>query len=180
MSESSGNNNDEVEEAARNFLEEGRPRREPRRVPFRTLTRIPPPASTSNTLTIPAIERENMLRFLHPFEENQAHNSNFVTFLEFLNGVGWSDDSDSEEEQMIEDVPMLRPPYNYVFDLPADLPDDWECGICLMRVQIDVVLHPERCHSFHRECLARWLDENPSCPICRRCLTPLLMVPAAS
>src|SRR5437773_2846804 len=117
MSESSNNSNDEVTEAAYEFLEGGRTAfsRMPRRVPFRTLTRMPVPLIPSTPSRMrPASEtdvfddtpagryrreRDNLLRFLQPFENHQAHNANFVSFLEMLNDFDDDSDSDSEEEE---------------------------------------------------------------------------------
>ena len=36
-----------------------------------------------------------------------------------------------------------------------------------------VVWHPAQCHKFHDECLSIWLNENPTCPMCRADLTKL-------
>ena len=192
MSESSNNSNDEVTRAAYEFLEGGRAAasRRPRRVPFRTLTRMPVPLIPSTPSRMrPASEtdvfddtpagryrreRDNLLRFLQPFENHQAHNAAFVSFLEMLNDFDDDSESSSDSEEE-EEVTVEKPLYKYVFKQPKDLPDDWQCAVCFCEHQEDVVLHPEKCHSFHRECLARWLDEKPSCPICRRCVTPLLM-----
>ena len=187
MSESSNNNNnDEVTEVAYEFLEV---RRVPRRVPFVTLRRGPAPqASSTPSRMRPADETDvfeepptarphlNDLEFRaliemelsemepHDLLWQETHEAWILTFPPVISAIRNEAAATSS-----------KPKHKYVFKQPKDLLDDWECAICFGEHQEDVVLHPEKCHSFHRECLARWLDEKPSCPICRRCVTPLLM-----
>ena len=49
-----------------------------------------------------------------------------------------------------------------------------ECAICLVTIEEgdDAIVTPCH-HSFHRECIARWMEERPICPICRSSLPPL-------
>ena len=48
------------------------------------------------------------------------------------------------------------------------IPNDWECIICLVGKQNDVIQSPCDHHLFHRECLNKWFEQTSSCPICRR------------
>ncbi|KAI4318245.1 hypothetical protein L6164_026033 [Bauhinia variegata] len=47
-----------------------------------------------------------------------------------------------------------------------------QCCICLSVFQEDEKLKvlPECGHSYHSECLEKWLSANPSCPLCRASL----------
>jgi len=48
-------------------------------------------------------------------------------------------------------------------------PADEECPVCLYPLSDDPIL--TRCgHFFDRHCLAAWLDERKTCPVCRRIL----------
>ena len=41
-----------------------------------------------------------------------------------------------------------------------------ECSICLDKLDKNIFIL--KCnHKFHKECLSRWLNINPSCPLCR-------------
>ena len=65
--------------------------------------------------------------------------------------------------------------FDYSVKMVGLVDEDWECAVCLSNTKDDIVLHPYECHAFHRGCLSNWLDENPCCPLCRGCVTPLLM-----
>ena len=45
-----------------------------------------------------------------------------------------------------------------------------ECTICLLDYTEKTKKVTECCHTFHRECLDRWLETKPSCPLCRTIL----------
>ena len=63
------------------------------------------------------------------------------------------------------------PPPSRVISVTADAPD--VCAICIEalspRLPPGPAARPQlRCsHRFHRECLAKWLKLNPTCPVCR-------------
>jgi hypothetical protein len=186
MSEISRNNADEVEE--------GRPRRAPRRVPFVTLRRGPTPQASSTPSRMRPADETDVFEE-PPTARPHLNDLEFRTLIEMELAEMQPHDllwHQTLEAWILTFPPVIsaerneaattssKPKHNYVFLLPKDIPHGWECGICLCEEQKDVVLHPCFCHSFHRECLSKWLDEKPSCPICRRCVTPLLMVPAAS
>jgi hypothetical protein len=196
--------NDElVEEAAYDFLEQERAAfsqrlatlyNTPRRVPFVTFalgraaistpTRSPrrraahDDEDNTNPAQRPRLVRQNAMEFLHPFENNQRHNANFVAFLELLNDVSAvGDDDELEVEVQAEEVQppqQKKPKYIYTF-LPATPEEDWECAVCFSKEENKVVWHPSNCHKFHHACLTHWTDEKPTCPICRRWATPILM-----
>ena len=43
-----------------------------------------------------------------------------------------------------------------------------ECPICLTNIPDDNTKKITQCnHTFHNECLTRWLHDNNSCPLCR-------------
>jgi Ring finger domain len=47
--------------------------------------------------------------------------------------------------------------------------DAYQCAICI-RDGEDADLHRLPCgHSFHRDCIQRWLHVCPNCPLCRAC-----------
>ena len=56
-----------------------------------------------------------------------------------------------------------------------------ECSVCCERIDAhDATTVLQRCsHAFHTECLALWIQENPTCPNCRQPALPseLTMVP---
>jgi len=82
------------------------------------------------------------------------------------------EDSEPEEE---DTQPKVVRRFDYRFRTVGAVAEDWECAVCLTRTKEDLVLHPYECHAFHRGCLRNWLDINPCCPLCRGCVTPLLM-----
>jgi hypothetical protein len=44
-----------------------------------------------------------------------------------------------------------------------------ECRICMTRFERDVLLRPLPClHTYHTECIDRWLAQAGTCPICNR------------
>lgn len=52
------------------------------------------------------------------------------------------------------------------FDLAA--PSDWVCSVCLSACRQSAVAHPFACgHTFHEQCLHKWLTHKASCPLCR-------------
>ncbi|XP_057980844.1 RING-H2 finger protein ATL66 [Malania oleifera] len=55
---------------------------------------------------------------------------------------------------------------------PARTGEIAECCICLSTYQDGdkVKVLPECCHSYHCECVDRWLKTQPSCPLCRSSL----------
>jgi hypothetical protein len=42
-----------------------------------------------------------------------------------------------------------------------------ECPICLNNITDDTKKITQCKHTFHTECLTRWLHDNNSCPLCR-------------
>ena len=42
-----------------------------------------------------------------------------------------------------------------------------ECTICLLQYTEDTKKTTECNHTFHDECIGRWLQTNKSCPLCR-------------
>jgi hypothetical protein len=45
-----------------------------------------------------------------------------------------------------------------------------ECTICLLNYKEETKKTTECCHTFHTECLDRWLQNNYTCPLCRTVL----------
>lgn len=43
---------------------------------------------------------------------------------------------------------------------------DTECTICLEKMGSSIS-YLECSHYFHKECISKWLEEHPTCPICR-------------
>ena len=51
--------------------------------------------------------------------------------------------------------------------------DETRCPICLEDYYEGAVLRHLLCrHSFHRDCLDRWLKHKATCPICQQGVTP--------
>jgi len=48
-----------------------------------------------------------------------------------------------------------------------------ECTICLLDYNEETKKITECSHTFHTECLDRWLQNNTSCPLCRTELKPM-------
>lgn len=47
-------------------------------------------------------------------------------------------------------------------------PDHSECPICMCQIrQNDQIMTPPCGHTFHRQCLTRWMEEELVCPVCR-------------
>ncbi|KAF2159744.1 hypothetical protein M409DRAFT_60520 [Zasmidium cellare ATCC 36951] len=59
------------------------------------------------------------------------------------------------------------------------VPADWTCAICLRSSADVVVAHGDQ-HTYCRECLATWLQENNTCPDCREVLFHPLPLPVSA
>lgn len=61
------------------------------------------------------------------------------------------------------------------YDYYASRPEQGtECSICMCIIEeTDLAVTTPCSHSFHDECLRRWMNERPICPICRHELPPL-------
>ena len=66
---------------------------------------------------------------------------------------------DSDEEEIVEDM----------LDMTKDGSEDHVCSICLedFKEGSVVVLLPCRSHTYHVECIEKWLRVNSLCPECR-------------
>lgn len=42
-----------------------------------------------------------------------------------------------------------------------------ECSICYNEILPDDMYELTCSHSFHKECITRWIRNNPTCPLCR-------------
>ena len=43
-----------------------------------------------------------------------------------------------------------------------------ECSICLQKIKINDIVRITSCkHQFHSNCIDRWLEEKPFCPLCK-------------
>ncbi|KAG5275837.1 hypothetical protein AALO_G00125110 [Alosa alosa] len=106
------------------------------------------------------------------------------------------DDDDENEQENVIFVGMLRPPQveldfflarqldiieannrlpmNVTYDLPTMIfsaecaNGKSDCGICLSDYVEGEQLMTLPCnHNFHRSCVSRWLQQSPTCPVCR-------------
>ena len=55
-----------------------------------------------------------------------------------------------------------------------------ECTICLLNYTEETKKITECCHTFHTECLDKWLQNNTSCPLCRTELKPMSFIGGSS
>ena len=53
-----------------------------------------------------------------------------------------------------------------------------ECTICLLNYTEETIT--ECSHTFHTECLDRWLQNNTSCPLCRTEIKPMSFIGGSS
>jgi hypothetical protein len=68
--------------------------------------------------------------------------------------------------------------FEFVLEAVAQASEEWTCSICkeAFNGHTTLVEHPAECkHVFHNQCLQYWLHEAPTCPLCRKAITPLLM-----
>lgn len=79
--------------------------------------------------------------------------------------------SDEEEESSSSNPAIPRPQGNTSTaqspDNEAGVENYQECPICFTNCSGSDSLALECSHVFHRECLKKWVEENPSCPVCR-------------
>ena len=47
-----------------------------------------------------------------------------------------------------------------------------DCPICYEKMTSSNMIKTSCKHEFHRSCLERWMEENPSCPMCRTDIRP--------
>eukprot|EP00995_Heteronema_vittatum_P011675 NODE_739_length_1201_cov_544.653646_g479_i1.p1 GENE.NODE_739_length_1201_cov_544.653646_g479_i1~~NODE_739_length_1201_cov_544.653646_g479_i1.p1 ORF type:complete len:250 (-),score=81.45 NODE_739_length_1201_cov_544.653646_g479_i1:452-1141(-) len=92
---------------------------------------------------------------------------------------GYSDEDDDDEEEEEEGVsPPLGSPLSLEeFSVASKLttvanPNQKTCLVCqddMRKGQLGRRLYC--CHLFHAKCIERWLDQNPSCPVCKQVFT---------
>ena len=90
-----------------------------------------------------------------------------------------------DEIHSIEPTPMKALDPLVVASLPKfmykptdqlDLGEVIECSVCLSTIveEAMVKLLPNCKHTFHVECIDRWLNSNTTCPICRTLAEPMV------
>ena len=110
-----------------------------------------------------------------PYEDNVQHNANITAMLEILLSLESDDDSDATDDMDMDSDDDITPaPMAYVL-VDAEVNTEWECVICQEEEVKSVVWHPGNCHAFHEQCLQRSMAYDVRCPLCRACVTPLLM-----
>ena len=109
------------------------------------------------TPTRPRLQRQNAMGFIANLlnVEQQA-------FMDLLAEVP---DDDGE----------MKPPTMAFILTPTEAEEDWQCAICQEMETAGAVWHPSNCHTFHEECLQNSMVYDIRCPLCRGCVTPLLM-----
>ena len=55
-----------------------------------------------------------------------------------------------------------------------------ECTICLLQYTEETKKTTECNHTFHDECIGRWLQTNNSCPLCRTEMKPMSFIGGSS
>lgn len=93
-----------------------------------------------------------------------------------------------ESPGVLPDLPAQRPADEEPLSDPAPGPADQvainilpagevECAICYnpCLVSDPHVIHLECFHAFHRHCIARWMQQNRSCPVCRTPVAPRVL-----
>ena len=77
------------------------------------------------------------------------------------------DDDDDDEEEEDDDDPTITIPddvkeMNYSSDSKA------KCPICFIRFKNSRLIWVLKCnHFFHKKCISSWIQNNPTCPLCR-------------
>ena len=90
-----------------------------------------------------------------------------------------------DEIHSIEPTPMKAldplvvaslPKFMYKATDQLDLGEVIECSVCLSTIveEAMVKLLPNCKHTFHVECIDRWLNSNTTCPICRTLAEPMV------
>ena len=54
---------------------------------------------------------------------------------------------------------------------PTEIEKEQECCICMLQFDGSQKIVELKCsskHKFHTDCLEKWIESKPSCPICRR------------
>lgn len=47
------------------------------------------------------------------------------------------------------------------------------CNVCLSKYDERAVVRTFDCgHYFHQTCIDKWIEHNPTCPVCRTCVIP--------
>ena len=86
--------------------------------------------------------------------------------------VSWNEEAYSAcVPSWVSRLAHLISPDESVVDTPSDKPEG-DCPICFEELidgtAIDTVRCETTCHKwFHRECIKRWVEDSPTCPMCR-------------
>ncbi|XP_078429591.1 RING/U-box superfamily protein [Wolffia australiana] len=67
---------------------------------------------------------------------------------------------------------LKKLPFHVIQPAPTGLGGNSVCTICLQEIQVgDTVRSLPNCsHTFHLDCVDKWLIKQPSCPVCRQTL----------
>lgn len=87
------------------------------------------------------------------------------------NSAGYDDDEGDDEDDSSWTETDRAAGYTTHHATAADAAAGMQCAVCITLFASGDALHRMSCgHVYHADCAARWLQCNPSCPLCKRVL----------
>ena len=99
----------------------------------------------------------------------QGANTDTMSYEELLRRFGVGNDRRGASEQTINSVPLTQVSEETLGQLKEN---QKTCNICLEEFQVGDEMRTTACaHTYHKQCLDRWLSQVGSCPICKTEIT---------
>jgi hypothetical protein len=137
----------------------------------------PPPLLSSLLSQMSTNERITVTSDFNIYEDPNYEYIIFERFPLSRRIVGYQAAVPSVQPVVPTTITPARPVLNSVKPFPfvdfllnsTITPTDFTCAICLDEENgTEIVLHPKKCHHFHRSCLTEWMQTKQDCPLCRR------------
>ena len=105
--------------------------------------------------------QNNGILQLSQFYRNQSWNSS-------INLEGTTYEIDRNIIKSLQEKYKIKINYNEYFNIKKIKKENQFCCICLQEYKIEENIVEMSCnHLFHYKCIQEWLNNNPTCPICR-------------
>ena len=110
------------------------------------------------------VQRSNNIMEMREFYRNQLRD---VANRQF-NLEETTYEIDRQIIKSLQEKYKIKINYNEYFNIKENKEEHNFCCICLQQYKIEENIVEMYCnHLFHAECIEEWLNNNPTCPICR-------------